>query len=309
MPHTVAHSVPSAQSVAASQHCVLACIDGSHITPFVCDYAAWYAQKLNLPITLLHVVHSPKSSRHDLSGTIGMDSRQSLLYELTRLDEETARLTLKHGEALVRDAKTQVLNSVAYSDDTEVYTHLRHGKLLSAIEHFASKTRLVIMGRRSADYQHEYVNIGSHIESVARAIQHPILICSEPFTAPSSYMLAFDGSPTAIKAVQMICDSDLSRGTQGYLVMVGNHFQSREDSLYEAQRQLVAAGLAVTVHLFSSKQHSDNVVKTLTTFQRENDISMIIIGAYGHAKWRRFFVGSTTTELLAQTHVPVLLLH
>lgn len=299
----------STTTVKPANQWVLACIDGSHVTQFVCDYAAWCAQKLNLPITLLHVVHSPKSSRHDLSGTIGMDSRQSLLYELTRLDEETARLTVKHGEALIKDAKSHIMNSAAYAEDTEICTHLRHGKLLPAIEHFAPKTRIVVMGRRSADHQHEYVNIGSHIESVARAIQQPILICSEAFTAPSSYMLAFDGSPTAIKAVKMICESDLSRGTQGYLVMVGNHFQSREDSLYEAQRQLVAAGLAVTVHLFSSKQHSDNVVKTLTTFQREHDISMVIIGAYGHAKWRRFFVGSTTTELLAQTHVPVLLLH
>lgn len=303
MPNTVTPRVKPADQI------VLACIDGSNVTSFVCDYAAWYAQKLKLSITLLHVVHSPKTSRHDLSGTIGMDTRQSLLYELTRLDEETARLTLKHGEALVSDAKTQVLNSVAYLDDTIVYTHLRHGKLLPAIEHFVPKTRLVVMGRRSADHQHEYVNIGSQIESVARAIHRPILICSQAFTTPKSYMLAFDGSPTAIKAVQMICESDLSRGAKGYLVMVGNHFESREESLYEAQRQLVAAGHDVTVHLFNSKQHSDNVVKTLINFQHEHDISMIIIGAYGHAKWRRFFVGSTTTELLAQTHVPVLLLH
>lgn len=303
MPKTITPFIKSADQT------VLACIDGSNVTPFVCDYAAWCAQKLNLPITLLHVVHSPKSSRHDLSGTIGMDSRQLLLYELTRLDEEKARLTVKHGEALVKDAKTHIANNPDYRDSVEIRSHLRHGKLLPAIEHFASKTRLVVMGRRSADHQHEYVNIGSHIESVARAIQHPILICSEAFTVPRSYMLAFDGSPTAIKAVQMICESDLSRGNQGYLVMVGNHFQSREDRLYEAHRQLIAAGLEVSVHIFSSKQHSDNVVKTLSAFQREHDISMVIIGAYGHAKWRRFFVGSTTTELLAQTQVPVLLLH
>ena len=60
-----------------TDQCILACIDGSNVTQYVCDYAAWYAQKLKLPITLLHVVHNPKSSRHDLSGTIGMDSRQS----------------------------------------------------------------------------------------------------------------------------------------------------------------------------------------------------------------------------------------
>lgn len=295
-------------SASFSNNVILACIDGSNVTESVCDYAAWYGKKLGLTVSLLHVIHVPKSTRHDLSGTIGMDSRQALLYELTRLDEQTAKLAVKHGEALVKDAKSHILEHF----DVTVRTHQRHGKLLPAIEHFAPRTQVIVMGRRGEDHQHvkdsSGVNIGSQIESVVRAMNKPILVCSQQFTTPDSYMLAFDGSPTAIKAVQMICDSGLSRGTKGYLVMVGDKDSDRELSLYRAQKQLTDAGLDVSVHLLSSKQDKADVVKTLTAFQAAHNISMIVIGAYGHAKWRRYFVGSTTTKLLASTQVPVLLL-
>lgn len=284
---------------------VLACIDGSIVTKPVCDYAAWYARKLSLPVTLLHVVQLPKSTRHDLSGTIGMDSRQALLHELTQLDEQTARLAVKHGEALMSDAKEHIK---ATYDNVQVKCHLRHGKLLNAIEHFASHSEVIIIGRRGEDHQHEHITIGSQIESVVRAMHQPILVCSQAFTPPDSYMLAFDGSPTSLKAVQMICDSGLSQGSKGYLVMVGNMNEERKAQLKQAHRQMLEAGLEVSVHLFEGKQYSGDVVATLIKFQQDYRVSMIIIGAYGHAKWKRLFVGSTTTKLLTHTQVPVLLL-
>lgn len=283
---------------------ILACIDGSLVTKSVCDYAAWYARKLGLAVTLLHVVHLPKSSRHDLSGTIGMDSRQALLQELTQLDEQTARLAVKHGEALMQDAKQHIVDTYQVT----VKSHQRYGKLLSAIEHFASQSEVIVLGRRGEDHQHEHISIGSQIETVVRAMHQPILICSQQFTPPDSYMLAFDGSATAVKAVQMICDSELSRGSKGYLVMVGNGDASRHEALKQAHRQMLAAGLEVSVHLFDSKQYNHDVVATLTKFQQDYQVSMIIIGAYGQAKWKRLFVGSTTTKLITHTQVPVLLL-
>ncbi len=33
---------------------ILACVDGSAVTESVCDYAIWYANKLNLPVALLN---------------------------------------------------------------------------------------------------------------------------------------------------------------------------------------------------------------------------------------------------------------
>lgn len=40
---------------------IIACIDGSLVTNTVCDYAAWFSDKLSSPIKLLHVIDKPKA--------------------------------------------------------------------------------------------------------------------------------------------------------------------------------------------------------------------------------------------------------
>lgn len=297
----------------SSDPLILACIDGSNVTQSVCDYAAWYGTHLNLPVALLHVIDVPKSNRHDLSGSIGMDSRRTLLDELTRLDEQQSRIANKHGEALVYDAKSHI--SLTH-DALPVHTHLRRGKLLPAIEHFSNKTRLIVLGRRGQDHQSESahyegnkgVNIGSQIENVVRAMHLPILVCSDTFIPPTSYMLAFDGSSTAKKAVNIICESKISPAMEGHIVMVGHSDTQNENELYKAKKQMKEAGLDVTTHIIDAKLYNNDVVSALTKFQQDKNISMIVIGAYGHSKWRQFFVGSTTTKLLTKTTTPTLLL-
>ncbi|SNT69761.1 universal stress protein [Psychrobacter sp. LV10R520-6] len=280
------------------QH-ILACIDGSAVTESVCDYAAWYASRLTLPVGLLHVSDIPASIRRDLSGAIGVNSRQFLLEELTDLDEQRAKVVNSYSNALVQDAKSHINSNF----DVEVSVYQRRGKLLPAIEHFEAKNRAIVMGRRGEDHKNDRINIGSQIETVARASHIPILICSEEFATPTSYMIAFDGSKTAIKATQMVAKSPLLKGMQGHIVMIGNHDDSSKESLAAAVEHLTSSGYMIEAHHLPDS----DAVDTLLTFQVENDIDIIVVGAYGRSKWRQLFLGSTTTEIIASTLSPVIL--
>ncbi|WP_426223799.1 universal stress protein [Psychrobacter sp. DWR1-2-3] len=282
------------------QH-ILACIDGSAVTQPVCDYAAWYASKLNLPVGLLHVSDVPASNRRDLSGAIGVNSRQLLLEELTQLDEQRAKIANSYSNALVNDAKSHIQSNF---DGVDVKVYQRHGKLLPAIEHFNAKNRVIVMGRRGEDHKDSRINIGSQIETVARASSVPVLICSETFKIPISYMIAFDGSKTAIKAVDMISKSPLLKGLQGHIVMVGNDNETSKKSLVAATEQLTVAGFPVEAqHLPAS-----DAVDGLLAFQQQNSVDIIVIGAYGHSKFQQLFVGSTTTKIITKTLSPVILI-
>jgi len=282
-----------------SQH-ILACIDGSAVTESVCDYAAWYANTLNLPVGLLNVSEIPASTRRDLSGAIGVNSRQFLLEELTKMDEQRAKVVNSYSNALVADAKSHIQNSFS---EVDVRIYQRHGKLLPAIEHFKTANRAIIMGRRGEDHKNSRINIGSQIETVARASDIPILICSETFKAPSSYMIAFDGSKTAIKAAWMVARSPVLKGLKGHIVMVGNHNSAAKQSLSAAAAQLEAAGFAVAAHHLTASDAVDG----LLNFQVENHIDIMVVGAYGHSKLQQLFLGSTTTEIIASTLSPVIL--
>ena len=279
---------------------VLACIDGSAVTGSVCDYAAWYASKLDISVALLHVSDVAASVRRDLSGAIGINSRQSLLDELSELDEQRAQVVNSYSNALVQDAKSHIQSNFK---GVNVCIYQRRGKLLPAIEHFQAKNRAIVMGRRGEDHKNSRINIGSQIETVARASNIPVLICSEKFKEPQSYMVAFDGSKTAMNAIQMLAKSNLLQGLQGHIVMVGHDNEASKKSLDDATMQLRTAGFSVDAHHLPLLDAVDG----LLGFQLENKIDIIVVGAYGRSKLQHLFLGSTTTEIIASTLSPVIL--
>ena len=281
---------------------VLACIDGSAVTGSVCDYAAWYASKLDISVALLHVSDVAASVRRDLSGAIGINSRQFLLDELSELDEQRAQVVNNYSNSLVQDAKSHIQNGF---QDMKVCIYQRRGKLLPAIEHFQEKNRAIVMGRRGEDHKNSRINIGSQIETVARASNIPVLICSEKFKEPQSYMVAFDGSKTAMNAVHMLAKNNLLKGLQGHIVMVGHDNEASKKSLAEARAQMAAAGFLVEAHHL---QQID-ALNGLLAFKMEHQIDIIVVGAYGRSKLQHLFLGSTTTEIIASTLSPVLLVH
>ena len=70
----------------AMDNTVIACVDGSSSTRAVCEYAAWVAGKLDVPLALLHVLEkNEQPSFSDLTGAIGIDSREQLTQELVRI--------------------------------------------------------------------------------------------------------------------------------------------------------------------------------------------------------------------------------
>lgn len=282
----------------ATQH-ILACIDGSAVTESICGYAAWYADRLSLPVALLNTIEVPASVRRDLSGTIGVDSRQILLQELSEIDERRAKVANNYSDALVNDAKSYINRNF----DVAVDIYQRHSKLLPAIEHFSDMNRAIVMGRRGEDHKNSRINIGSQIETVARASNVPILICSEPFQEPTNYMIAFDASKTAIKVIKRIAKSEVLKKLQGHLVMVGNHDGTSKNSLSAAAAELLSAGYNIDCHHLPQ----GDAVNGLLNFQLEHHIDIMVIGAYGHSKWQQMFLGSTTTEILASTVSPVIL--
>jgi len=50
------------------------------------------------------------------------------------------------------------------------------------------------------------------------------------------------------------------------------------------------------------------VEPTLHAYQQEHGIDLLVMGACGHSRIRKFLVGSTTTNMLRTTSTPILLL-
>jgi len=164
---------------------VIACVDGSPSTGAVCDYAAWAAAGLSAPLTLLHVVEKDgHPAVSDLSGIIGIDSKELFIEELVRVEGERNRLLMAQGEAILTACAERLTRS-GLPEIRQLQMRGTLDEILAGLD----DVRLMVLGRRGAEHA-----VGSQLESVIRLQKEPVLVVPETFSAPSRVLFAWDGS-------------------------------------------------------------------------------------------------------------------
>lgn len=279
---------------------VVACIDGSEAALAVCDYAAWASQRMSAPLLLLHVLDEDKyPARTDLTGNIGLGSREQLQEELVSLDQERSKLALKHGHILLDEAEKRVL-AVGVGKATK---RQRHDELASALAELEPDSQLFVMGLHGESSAVGNRHVGSQLETVIRSVHRPILVVPDEYVQPRSVMLAFDGSETAFRSIELLSNTPVFRGIPLHVVLVGADTAGHQEQLKRAERLLSAQG--PDIHLAIRE---GDVEQTLHAYQEEHDIDILIMGAYGHSRIRQFLVGSTTTRMLETAKRPLVIL-
>lgn len=278
---------------------VIACIDDSCYAEAVCDYAAWSSQRMGAPLSLLHVLDEPHGEgTRNLSGSIGFDAQEDLLKELTELDAKRAKIAMDQGKLMLNAARERAL--AAGIENVEV--RQRHGELISTLKELEKETLMLVAGKRGAENASAHGHIGSHIENIIRALHQPILIAQQTFSPPTKIMLAFDGSATTRKGVDILAASPLLRNIPCHLVMVGGDELAREQ-LTAAQEILTNAGFeAPTAMIFGEPETA------LHNYQQQENIDLLIMGAYGHSRIRHLIVGSTTTAMICKAKISLMVL-
>lgn len=279
---------------------VIACIDGSSASGGVVDTSAWAAAQLSAPLTLLHVIEEGNaSSPQDMSGNIGLGSREKLLEELADLDAKKAKLLLEQGHYLLEQAKQQALTNGKVKD---ISMRQRHGELIDTLLALEPETRLLVLGLHGEEHARGD-HIGSQLETILRRVHKPILLSQDKFVQPVSVMLAYDGSGTTRRGIELLSKSPLFSGMPIHIVMVGADSDTNREQLTWAEKSLLEGGHEVQTAIVAGE-----VEPALHEYQDKHDIGMMVMGAYGHSKIRQFLVGSTTTSMLEQSRTPLLIL-
>lgn len=270
---------------------VVACVDGSPSTGPVCDYAAWAAAGLSAPLALLHVLEKDgHPAVSDLSGSIGIDSKELLTEELVRVEGERSRLLMAQGKAILTGCAER-LSRVGAPEVRQLQMHGALDELLAGLD----DVRLMVLGQRGAEHK-----VGSQLESVIRLQKAPVLVVPETFSAPSRMLFAWDGSEASRRNLTRLTVSPLLRGLNCHVGMVNGD----DASLHDAQNILQAAGIDAESRLIQD----ESVSRGLCRYAEENGADLIVMGAWGHSRLRRFFIGSHTTAMLAESRHPMLML-
>ncbi|MGP9818938.1 universal stress protein [Salinarimonas sp. NSM] len=277
---------------------LVACIDGSIYSHSVADHAAWAGLRLGASVELLQVLGRREVSNADLSGSLPADARVHVLDELAELDAQRAKLLLKKARLVMEESRARVRDAGV----PEVETTLRHGDLLDEVAAREAGADMIVVGKRGEAADFARLHLGSNLERLVRAAHKPVLVASRGFRQIHRVLVAFDGGPSALKAVDWVSRSPLFAGLAIHLVTVGQEDAQTRRRLDAAAAQIAAGGLAVETHLEAGTPHE--VIASIVERLR---IDLLVMGAYGHTRLRNLFIGSTTTEMMRTNLVPVLL--
>lgn len=277
---------------------ILALVDGSAYSESVCHHTAWIAGRLSADVDVMHVLGPREGGApRDLSGAIGLGARSALLTELARADEQRARLAQAHGRAILEDAEA-ILRA---QNVGMVKVHLRKGDILEAVRQAEPDLRAIVIGKRGEGADFATGHLGSNLERIVRASQVPVFVASRAFRPIGTVLVAYDGSPSANKAIDSMSKSAVFEGLRITLLHVGSAAQIGT-RLDDAVARLAAAGLAADARIVDGEP--DEALRAIVEAEGHD---LLVMGAYGHSRIRSLIIGSTTTAMVQSVRIPVLL--
>ena len=183
------------------------------------------------------------------------------------------------------------------------------GKISSAIIEEAHNADMILMAKKGEHFHlTEGALLGSVAESVTRNSGKPVLVTPANFTEIGSMALAYDGSPSASKALSLSLELSRQNAWPLSVIIITSDEKkaaSLTTQLEEANKKAPEASpTADCKTIILSGKESDEIIK----FINEGSVKLMVMGAYGHNRLRELLLGSTTSQVVRKSPVPVLLI-
>lgn len=239
------------------------------------------------------------SEARNLSGSIGLGASESLLNELVNLEHEKAKLDHQRAKLLLQDADQQL---TAQGVETIKTIH-ENGFLVDCLHQFEASADLIIIGKRGEAAEFASGHLGANLARIIRASHKPCLVTSRQFKPLKRVVVAYDGSESGQKMLHFLATSPAFQGLDVHIITVikNSNDNASSDRLTEAKQLMQNIGVEATCVAIQG-----NPEIAIAHYCSENDISLLMMGAYGHSRIRHLVIGSTTSQILRSSHIPVL---
>ena len=274
---------------------VIACIDSSPCINALAEAAAWIAKQTGRELVLLQVLDYYPASYHlgEISGVIGFESNAMLLKELAELEQKQSELALSYSNNLLDHISKLILETHGLHT-----THIQEkGDFLEQSFNLLHEDDIVVIGRVGEKSAERNKPLCSNVENFIRGANCTVMTVGDSFKPPTRFIFAYEYSPTCVKMMKRIAQSDLLRLLQCHLVYVGDH----PEILREPEQYLKDANLDVI-----TEYRYGDVAENILEYQNEHGIQLIVLGAFSHSKIHQFFLGSIATTIFRNAKVPLL---
>jgi nucleotide-binding universal stress UspA family protein len=273
--------------------------DGSANSLIALEYGIYIARKLGASLQGLYVIdvnliQGPLIT--DISGSLGMPPYEGFFETIQKSMEEKADLILKEfmDKCQISGVKAETKKAI--------------GKISSVIIEEAQNADLIVMAKKGEHFHlKEGGLLGSVAEAVVRSSGKPVFVTPENFIEIESMALAYDGSESAFKALKLSLHLSENNAWPLTVIMITSDTEKAAALITqvedENQKEPDEPPIADCEMITLSGKEADVIIK----FIAEGSVELMVMGAFGHNRLRELLLGSTTSQVIRKSPIPVLL--
>ncbi|EAK9939664.1 universal stress protein [Campylobacter lari] len=274
---------------------ILVCVDVLEPCRESLHYGVYLAKKLDLPLMFLYTIE-PNFTNAELACSFGIGASGCVIEDLVEEQNQKNENLCKKGQRILEEFCTYAKEQGV----KECFSVQRDGDLEEVLKEYNNQIRLAIAGLKGGGKKNK---IGIHTEELVRALNVPILLVNSAFKEIKSVMMAYDGSNLAKKAIEQAIKRPIFKEAKRYVVNVSEDEKASYELLVQVSQIFKEANLNVqTQHL------NGEITQALFDFGEQNDIDLLIMGAYSHHWLKSILFGSLTNDILTKAKKPLLLI-
>lgn len=275
---------------------LLVCTDGSNYSQECCRYSAWLAKTAGASVQVLYVTDLRQfeiPAMADLSGSLGIQPYEGMISQLQELEKQKSKF--------VEESAMAIFEAEGLSERTTF--HHETGLLVDSIEDYAAEADLILLGKRGENINFAKEHLGSMLERVIRAANKPCFVTSRKFHLIEKVAVAYDGGKSSRAALEFIVQSQWFKAFDLHILTVVEESENDQGAtrLAEAEQIMKPSSIVPKFQVLTGE-----VETAIADYVDQARIDLLVAGAYGHSRIRKFFIGSTTSELLRRCRIPVL---
>ncbi len=273
---------------------ILVPTDGSEYGNTAIDYGVYISKRLAVTLTGFHVIdvrlmQGPVIT--DISGSIGLPPYQEFYPVIEKGLDERADVILKAFAARCTAGGVQAETRKAV------------GVIDEAIIAEAKHHDWIILAQRGEHFHIAKGGIlGSTAEAVTRHAGKPVLVTPQRYQDIESMALAYDGSPPAQHALELAVFLAEKMAWPLTLLMVTEDQGRAAKWAKKAEAYLEPFSIDCETVVMAGKED-----RAILQFIREGSVELMVMGAYGRNRLQELLIGSTTSHVIRNSTIPVLL--
>jgi nucleotide-binding universal stress UspA family protein len=268
--------------------------DGSEYGKTAIDYGIYIAKRIEAQLIGLHVVdiglmQGPVFS--DISGSIGLPPYQEFLPVIEAGLDERAEVILKafREQCEAAGLHPEARKTIGIIDETII----EEGK----------KTDWILLAQRGEHFHLAKGGIlGSTAELVVRNSGKPVLVTPAKYQDVESMALAYDGSPPAHNALKLAVNLSEKAAWPLTIICITEEQAVADKLHHKIEAYLEPFQIDCEILTIHGKENRE-----ILKFIQEGSVELMVMGAYGHNRLRELLVGSTTSDVIRKSKIPVLL--